>query len=493
MTGASIRRRFAISVGANLARAGLNFLAAMLLARWLGPADYGRMAFLLGTFAAVRSLLDMGTSSAFFTFLSQQHRSRRFVAWFFAWQALQFLVPLAVIGFIFPADWIAGIWQDEPRELVLLAFIAVFMQQGLWQVALQAGESQRDTVYVQVLGVGVAGLHLLLVAMLWVAGLLTLHTLFALVAVEYLLVSIAVRRRFFYTTTKGGDDLRTVWHKFAGYCGPLVFYAWAGFCYEFADRWLLQSYGGGIEQSYYAVGAQFAMVALLATSSVLRIFWKEVAEAHHRGDYARAGDIYRKMSRLLFLVGATIAGFLIPWTAELVQLLLGNAYAGGATTVALMFLFPVHQSMGQIGSTMLMATEQLALYARIGVAFMLASVVVAYFVLAPPDAMPPGLGWGAEGLALKMVVMQVIQVNVIAYLIARLWNWDFDWLYQPVALASCLCFGWLAHAAVAGWPVATGLCAAGFLHLALISAFVYSNPWLVGMTREELCAAMHRR
>ena len=77
----SVRGRFAFTLGANFFRAGLNFTTGMLLARWLEPTRYGNMAFLLGTFLGVRQLLDLGSSSAFFTFLSQRPRTGLWFAW----------------------------------------------------------------------------------------------------------------------------------------------------------------------------------------------------------------------------------------------------------------------------------------------------------------------------------------------------------------------------------------------------------------------------
>ncbi|MBK9521661.1 MAG: hypothetical protein IPO13_08645 [Rhodocyclaceae bacterium] len=78
----SLRQRFAASFTANVVRSGISFATGLLLARWLGPADYGRMAFLLASFFAFRGLSDMASSSAFFTFLSQRQRSRRFISYY---------------------------------------------------------------------------------------------------------------------------------------------------------------------------------------------------------------------------------------------------------------------------------------------------------------------------------------------------------------------------------------------------------------------------
>lgn len=491
----SIRGRFAFTVGANLFRGFLSFVTGMLAARWLGPKSYGDMAFLLGTFISLRPLFDMGSSSAFFTFLSQRPRSRRFVWSYFAWLALQFLVPLFVIALLFPSKWVATIWQGEPRGLVLLAFAAAFLQNSAWSVVQQAGESQRQTVWVQGVGVAVATTHMAAVVLLWCFGVLGLYAIFAAIALEYSLAIVVAHKRFSYAAAGEADSTENkpgqLFEKYLGYCLPLISFSCICFAYAFADNWLLQVWGGGVQQAYYAVGAQFASVSLIATSSILSIFWKEIAEAHHRGDRTRAGVLYQKVSRLLFFVGAAIAGFLIPWSEDLLRLLLGAGYVGGATTMAIMFLYPIHQSMGQIGSTMLYATERVSLYVAIGIVFMIASMGVTYLVLAPANALVPGLGLASVGLAIKMVVMQVIQVNVIAYSIVRIWKWRFDWAYQPVGLLGCVGAGWIVHFLVtrligSAWPVLVVMVLSGLVYLLLTAGFVLVAPWIAGLTRDEI-------
>ena len=212
---------------------------------------------------------------------------------------------------------------------------------------------------------GSRGVHLLAVVLLWWLGILGLYVIFAVIALEYFLAAVVAHKRFPYATAEEagstGGKPEPMFRQYLRYCSPLIPLALIGFAYEFADRWLLQNYGGSIEQAYYAVGAQFAGIALIATSSMLRIFWKEVAEANSNGDHARLGMLYQKVSRLLFLVGAMIAGFLMPWSEDLLRLILGASYVGGAATLTIMFLFPIHQSMGQIGGTLLYATERVTL------------------------------------------------------------------------------------------------------------------------------------
>jgi O-antigen/teichoic acid export membrane protein len=493
----SVRRRFAFTVGANLLRSAMSFVTGMLLARSLGPVSFGNMAFLLGTFVAIRQILDMGSSTAFYTFISQRHRSKRFVKLFFGWLGIQFLVPLCVVGLLFPSQWIDVVWRGEQRSLVVMAFIAAFMQNSLWPVIQQFGESRRQTLWVQSVGVAIVGTHLLAVVLLWSLGKLGLYAIFAAIALEYLAAGFLILKwlpnRARAETMPITAAPESVLRLYVRYCLPLIPYAWIGFAYEFADRWLLQNYGGSVQQAYYAVGAQFAGIALIATSSILNIFWKEIAEAHYRGDHARTHMLYRRISRTLFLVGAIVAGYLSPWAEELLRLILSAAYVGGASTLVIMFLYPIHQSMGQIGGTMLYATERVTLQVLIGIVFMVVSMGVTYFVLAPANAVVPGLGLASQGLALKMVGLQMLQANIIAYIIARIWKWRFDWAYQPASMLGCLALGWLAHRvaielASSSWPVPAVMTLGGFLYLMLTAGFVYVMPWLIGSTRSELLA-----
>jgi O-antigen/teichoic acid export membrane protein len=489
----SARSRFVFTVGMNLARTGISFATGMLAARWLGPGLYGSMAFLLGTFAGVRALLDMGSAAGFFTFLSQEARSWRFVRGFFLWQAIQFALPMIVIGLLFPSEWIVSIWRGESRTLVLLACAAAFMQGSVWPAVQQACESQRRTYLAQGVGVAVVVVHLIAVAAFWYFGALGLAAILAAIAIEYLIAGVVVLRRLAFTGSDAGEDARTIIGKYVTYCLPLVPFSMLSFAGEFADRWLLQRHGGGVQQAYYAIGAQLASIALIATSSILNIFWKEIAEAHHRGDRERTRVLYRRVSRLLFAVGAAVAGLLLPWSAEVLRLLLGPEFVGGAPALMIMLLYPVHQTMGQVGATMMYATEQVRTHVLIGGAMMVVGLVVAYLVLAPPDSVVPGLGLASTGLAVKMVGVQIVGVNVLAYALARINRWPYEWVYQPVVIGVCVGLGWLVREGVlatlpASTPVMVELALAGVLYAILLAGALVLRPALAGLSRTELAA-----
>jgi O-antigen/teichoic acid export membrane protein len=488
----TIRARFGFSLFANLSKAIVTFGTGMLVARGLGPEQYGTMMFLLGTFAAFRQLLDMGSSTAFFTFLSQRSRSRRFLGWYLAWLGIQFLVPVLLVGLLFPAAWIELIWKGEQRSLVLFAFLAAYLQSVLWGAVLQMGESQRLTRWVQGVALTVAMVHFLLMVIVWWRDWLEIRWILIVISIEWVIaVAVMATQLRFQAIPDEADTLKNLSSEFFRYCRPLIPYAWIGFAYEFADRWLLQNYAGSMQQAYYSVAYQFGAVAAIATSSILNIFWKEIAEAHHQANHERVALLYRKVSRALYFVAAAGAGFLAPWAEDILRITLGPAYVGGSNTLMIMLCYPLHQSMGQIGGTMAYATGKVSAYVKIGMVFMASSMVVTYFVLASPESAFPGLGLGAMGLASKMVMMQLLSVNALAYYLARSLDFKFDWRFQPASALACLGAGYLAHVIPSSLTEIADhlwltMLVAGSLYAVMLLGIVACAPSLAGLERSDI-------
>ena len=124
---ASIKERFVFSSLSNILRGAINFVIVILIARWLNPEDYGRMMFLLASFLAFKQLLEMASAQAFFTFISERSRSKKFVSIYFFWVLIQLTFSILILGFILPESLIKILWVGEDRLLILLALLAAFL------------------------------------------------------------------------------------------------------------------------------------------------------------------------------------------------------------------------------------------------------------------------------------------------------------------------------------------------------------------------------
>lgn len=488
-----------VSVGSNSIRGMIGFVSGLLIARGLNPSGYGDLMFLLGSFVAIRSLLDMGSSNAFFTFLSRHTQGRRFYLLYFFWLALQFVITLLLVTLIIPDSIFARAWLGHNREIVVIAFFAAFMQQQIWLTVGQIGESLRKTVKVQLLNLSIAIIYLVMVSILLITGSMSVERILFLMIFQYAVATL-IAYRFLKADhaepVERDAPLEQIILEYWVYCKPLIVLSLVGFLYDFADKWMLQKFGGASQQGYFQIANQFSTISLLATTSILSIFWKEIADALAKHDYARVAMLYRKVSRGLVMLGAITTGLLIPWSEQIVHISLGDAYAQAWPVLAVMLLYPIHQSMGQIGGTMLLASGNTHRYMFVSMALTLASVPFSYLMLAPSTGMlVPGLGMGAMGIASKIVLMNIVSVNILAWAIARYSGWKFDWTYQVVGIPLMLGLGYLARMLVGlvwsldgvGWggliiPIAF----ACIVYAISVLSVVWLLPWLIGMEKDEL-------
>lgn len=496
---APLRTRFLVSVGSNGIRALLGFVSGVLIARGLNPSGYGDLMFLIGSFVAIRSLLEMGSSSAFYTFLSRHARGRRFYLSYISWLALQFVITLSLVTLIIPSDIFEKVWLGHNRRIVVIAFLAAFMQQQIWQMVSQIGESMRKTIKVQLLNIIVATSYLVMVSLLLFFGRMSAENILLLIIIQYLIASLLayrILRERLSEPVEAEASLKEIVREYVVYCKPLIALSFVGFLYDFADKWLLQKFGGATQQGYFQVASQFSNVSLLATASILSVFWKEIAASWAVQNHTRVAMLYHKVSRGLVILGATMTGLLFPWSEQIVLMTLGKPYAHAWPVLAIMLIYPIHQSLGQIGGTMFLASGRTRKYMFVSTAMMLISIPFSYLVLAPiKGGWIPGLGMGAIGIATKMVLLGIVSVNIQAWVIARFNGWNFDWTFQVVGIPIILGAGYLAKAIVGlmwnlGGVDPTALIipvvVASFIYVVLVTCIVWLLPWLIGMEREEI-------
>ena len=408
--------------------------AGIYLARAMGPNTFGEFSFLLASFIGLKALLDLGSSSAFYTFVSGQDDNRDVIQFYFLWLALQFVVPIIIIFWLFPIGWISTIWADSDTLIICLAWIAVFSQHGFWASVAQVGDAKRATYLVQSLSFMLSVIYLLAIFLVDHLYDLTILVVLFCIACEHILLGVFLYYRLGLQSGQSWTfdlvDLSLTFKKFYKFCLPLIPYTILGGFVQFADRWILQHYGGSQEQAYYAIGWQVSAIALLAVTSFIRIFWKEIAEAHSQNNIDKMEALFGNSMKLAYLITAVVSCGVFFLVDDIVGLLLGDKYISGALVLSILIFYPIHQSQGQLLGSFLYATEQTALLSISGSITLVVGVILAYLLMAPSNAFIYGFDLGAEGLALKMLLIQFLNVSIVNYLAVRKLNWPFQFAYQ---------------------------------------------------------------
>jgi hypothetical protein len=187
-------------------------------------------------------------------------------------------------------------------------------------------------------------------------------------------------------------------------------------------------------------------------------------------------------------------------SATLVETVAGPRFAPAVAVVAIMSFYPVSQTLGQISTAALKATEQTATYARASIALSIPDLALTWFLLAPHSATVPGLNLGALGVAVKTALYGLVSVHVLDWINCRLMGISFGGvlvrrlngmlLVGSVALVT-LRFGgsWLENAGAGGVPT---LLLTSCVYGVAVAALVWWLPQLAGLTREQILRVLRR-
>ena len=429
----------------NLVRLALMFVINIFLARALGPSTFGDYNFLLNSFLGIRALMDLGTGSAMLTFLSKKKRGRSFYVHYGSWLVLQLVTALTLIYFL-PDTMRDRFWLNQPFHLVLAACITSFLMNQIWETTTNIGEAIRDTFRIQIRNILVGSIFLLSLFVLNMYGALSIFT--ALVAASlcygvmaslyFLLVyPLALDRQTKETFTNLNS-------QYFNFCPPLALIGIVSFIYVFTENWMLNNFAGSIEQGYFSIGYKFSTVALLATNAILKVFWKEVAEAQENGLDERISHLYLRTCRFLYSSAAFVGCFGLVYAKDLIRQFLGPTYSNAVMPFSILLLIPMHQALGQLVNAYLQASGQVKSLRNISILGMLFSLPACYLALAPESFFVPGFNGGAAGYALKIFITQLFTVNLFLFVASKKGVPFFSWLEQIFITLILICCAFLA-------------------------------------------------
>jgi len=502
--GESIRARYATTIVVQFFQLLASVVTAGVVPRALGPAVYGSYNFLLGMASTVRATLTLGTQQTFFTKSSQTKDSGSLTKLYALFLVGQWIF---IMGFIF-AIHVLGlqvwVWPNQYLNQIVivtslewLIFVALTLE--------QLGDTKKLTIYTQILtGIGSflnAG-GLLILALLHRLNFYsyTFWMLFVTVLIStglsvYLL---GIHRDVCWTGTLFGQTRKHIqdWRRYAS---PLIVYSAASALLTGLDIYLIQCFYGPQEQGYFALASRWASLSLTFTGAALSIYWREIASSLAARDRERAREIYLRFSHLLFFLTLVLSCWLCLGARHLVQSIAGMEYLPAAPLLMIMAFYPVQQTFGQLCGAAFLASERTREYRNYGILFAGLGAVVTYFLLAPRSAAVPGLGLGARGVALKMVVLGMLTVQFYELSNARFFQ--FSYLQATIdKMKTTLVVGGIAFVILRGLIRQMGIPAGrvGIIPLGLISVFyflvvglvAFFCPVLAGLRAQDIDSAV---
>ncbi|MDA1095640.1 MAG: lipopolysaccharide biosynthesis protein [Chloroflexi bacterium] len=490
----SLRKRYGYKLGANFMGLPVTLGIQAVMARMLGPANYGSYSFLNSFFVQIVNFFDSGISAGFYTKLSQRPDEPGLVRFFWVVAVTVSALFIVSVAITIGLGARETVWPDQRAIYICMAAIWALL---IWysQVINKTLDAYGLTAQGEIVRLGQKVLALVLILlMFWLGwGSLGQFYLYQYVVLSFLCVSWAVVLRRHGRTLFPAQPLATgrigdYGREFYIYSAPLVVLNVVDLVAAILDRWFLQRFSGSVQQGLFGLSAQVGALCFLVSGAMTPLFWREISRAFGAGDDDAMRRLFGRTVRILYVVTACLSG-LIAFQARNVSLLLGGAdFSAAALPIAIMVFYPVHQTYGQLTGSFMLATGQTQLARNLGIVTILFGLGLSYYLLAPPVL--GGLGLGAVGLAFKMVMAQLVAVNLQLWFITRFLGVSFRsflW-HQLYALASIMLVAWVSTwvaGRVVSGPLPELLCS-GVVYALGLGMLVFAFPALVSMSRADL-------
>jgi O-antigen/teichoic acid export membrane protein len=493
----SLKKRYFFKLSTNLVGFAISLVTQAIIPRGLGPKAYGDFNFLTNFFMQVVAFLDMGTSLCFYTKLAQRPREATLISFYFYFFIL---ISLNIGIFLLVAQTSEKSNLLWPNQTLFYISCAAVWGILTWFIDIlgKMADAYGITVSTEMVRMTQKVIGLPVLIMLFFLGKLSLTNFFFYHYGIMFFLIVA----FIWVMNNKGYSLTQHWRlpavqvkayvkEFFTYSHPLFSFALIAMVAGIFDRWLLQIFCGSVEQGFFGLSMQIGALCFLFTSAMAPLLTREFAIAHDKGDLNHMVHLFQRYLPLLYSIAAYFSCFIAVQAKKVVFLMGGRNFAGAVAAVAILAFYPIHQTYGQLTGAFFYATGKTALYRNVGIIFLILGLPMTYFLIAPGAKM--GLDAGAMGLSIKMVLIQVVAVNVLLYFSTRYLGLSF-WRYlrhQLGCVASLLITAWLVMVGVDHIPgvqdnVVPSFLIAGLIYSVLVLALCYVQPMIFGMKREDV-------
>lgn len=492
----SLKKRYLYKLFSGFFGFIFNLVSQAIIPRGLGPEVYGNYNFLTNFFTQLTSFVDAGTSTCFYTKLSQRPKEQRLVSFYFLFGGLIFILTVLCIAIMVAANIYPIIWPGQELLFICLALGLGFL---MWfaQIVNQMTDAYGLTVPAELLKMLQKFLGLLILVWLYVTSCLNFGNFFAynyviLAMLLFLLIALIGNKGYLEKGKFGlsASNIKSYTSEFWKYSHPLFTCSLVVFICGIFDRWILQVYSGSAQQGFYSLSYQVGAVCFLFTGAMSPLFMRELSIAHVNNDLEGMKRMFRRYMPILYAITAYFSCFIAVMADKAVHIFGGSRFSGAIIPVAIMAFYPIHQTYGQLSSSVFYATSQTRIYRNISILFSLLGVPVTYLLIAPHDNM--GLDAGAVGLAAKMVLINILGVNVQLYFNAkhlRFNYWNYLW-HQVITVGIFLGLAVSADLIVIQLLRFSGSVVtffiSGVIYSALVAAVVYMLPEILGVKRGDI-------
>ena len=502
----TVKKRYIVTLFSNVIFFLASFVTAGIVPRALGPKQLGDFSFLSRVSSALRNLVNMGTSSAFFNYNSKYEHTGPLVKVYSIWYFCQLLIIMSLAGLALLIGLKELIWPGQQLKYIIWVIIFDWILFSV-NILKQLSDSKGYTTRAQLVNLAIGLVNIILLVTFAIKGLLNLskyiaiQTLCSACISLFIILLVILPHREVYWIGQIKGRLREFYKYFYNFCHPLVVIMFISFIFEYLDRLFLQKFSGSIKQGYFHLASSWAAFAAIFATSILSIYKREIANSLGQNNIFRAAEIFSRYLKMMFFFTLVLAMFLAFHAEILLALIAGPKFKEASVVVIIMAFYPIHQVYGQLGGGAFYASERTALLRNISTIAMLIGIPFSYLLLASPYMPIPGLGLGAIGLAVKVVIWNFIVVQIYLIYNCRFFKLSprtFWWhqIYCFVTLSGIMfltkeTIGLLLKGSGSSLVILK-LFVEVLVYFGAVAGLVYLFPKIAGIRRDEITWVMQK-
>ena len=413
----SLKKRYAYKLGSKLLTLLLGLVTVGIVPKSLGPSDYGTFSFLTFFFARIIKFMKLGTASAFFTKLSARQKESTLIGFY---GIILVLISIMVLAFMFGAILVGANETLWPDQLPLYVYAAGgFSLLSLFSKMIHdTNDALGLTVHNELVFITQSVFLTGLILTYYMTDQLDLDTYFFihysmqiyLILLGTMIIVVYGKYKFRKIFSLSRERISIYAREFMSYSHPLVFNSIVVLVVGVGDRWLLQKYAGSTEQGYYGLAFKLVSICFLFTTSMMPLFPRELSISHKQNDKRQIRKMFTKNIPLFYFVASYFSVFIGMNAKLIVAVIGGEQYAMAYAALSIIAFYPMHQTYGQMSGAVFLATERTGIIRNIGVSTGIIGIILSVILLTPLNGY--GFSLGAKGLAVKLVLIQLVAVNI---------------------------------------------------------------------------------
>jgi O-antigen/teichoic acid export membrane protein len=404
----------------NFVKIPISFLLQAILPRILSTSSYGNYDFLIDTANKFISFFETGTSTAFYSKLSQNNKNDALLN--FYWKLIAF-ISCIFVGFV-SIVLIGGnsnlFWPGQnPTSILISSFFGVVLLYSnsiskILDASQLTVKAEKFKIVQLIISVFFLCIIYYLLQKISVANFILVQILLTLILIfGNIKILNSAGFKIFPKVILSKIQKKGFKLYFVRYSSPLLVYSLVSLIIGLGDRWILQKFGGSTQQAFFGLAFKVGSFIFIFSSAMMPLLMREMSIFFSEKNIEKISKSFINNTNILFFL-TTILAVCISFNAEFViSLLGGEKYKSAYYITAIMVYYPIHQTLGQINGTLYYSTMRTNEYRNIGIIVLPFGLILNFIFMAPREYY--GLELGAFGLVLQMIIIQYISVNVMAY------------------------------------------------------------------------------